>query len=319
MPRSYFGWAMSSPGARLGPVIFGVAQEEQLYFVQSPESPPATSPHQESSSSTDVSMHFDSEDISLNARADIQPSLPVDSTAFTSALDDLRMSILQRINDSNSDMFSKLNILEIGFRETLRQHEESLKQSIQNVRQDSRYLDDIQTLRLNEFRKNVLTQNASVFTGLADVRKEVQELNAKVDIMATKLEIVKKDVEATKEYISHQLLEFQTQEQANHIVLTDHLGQLVDYINRGGNAKKGEGESSRGPQPPPAVQIRDSSISGGNVVRTTELGNVVRTTELTQADIDAANRQILERMMREDREREKEKRSRSGSYKRRRY
>ncbi|KZV18408.1 hypothetical protein F511_19184 [Dorcoceras hygrometricum] len=231
----------------LGPIIFGVAQEEQLYFVQSPESPPATSPHQESYSSTDVSMHFDSEDISLNARADIQPSLPIDSTVFTAALDDLRMSILQRINDSNSDMFSK---------------------------------------------------------------KEVQELNAKVDIMATKFEIVKKDVEATKEAISHQLLEFQTQAQANHIVLTDQLGQLVDYINRGGNAKKGEGESSRGPQPPPAVQIRDSSISGGNVVRTTEL---------TQANIDAANRQNIERMMREDREREREKRSRSGSYKRRRY
>ncbi|KZV15970.1 golgin candidate 5 [Dorcoceras hygrometricum] len=284
----------------LGPVIFGIAQEEQLYFVQSPESPPATSPHQESSSSTDVSMHFDSEDISLNARADIQPSLPVDSTAFTAALDDLRMSILQHINDSNSDMFSKLNILERGFRETLRQHEESLKQSIQNVRQDSRKLDDIQTLCLNDFRKHVLAQNASVFTVLADVRKEVQEINSKVDIMATKLEIVKKDVEATKEAISHQLLEFQTQAQANHIVLTDQLGQLVDYINRGGNAKKGEGESSRGPQPPPAVQIRDNSISGGNIVRTIEL---------TQADIDAANRQILERMMREDREREREKRS----------
>ncbi|KZV30752.1 hypothetical protein F511_03730 [Dorcoceras hygrometricum] len=124
-----------------------------------------------------------------------------------------------------------------------------------------------------------------------DVRKEVQELNAKVDIMATKLEIVKKDVESTKEAISHQLLEFQTQAQANHIVLTDQLGQLVDYINRGGNAKKGEGESSRGPQPPPAVQIRDSGNAGGS-------GDAVRTTELTQADIDAANRQILERMMR---------------------
>ncbi|KZV30696.1 hypothetical protein F511_19489 [Dorcoceras hygrometricum] len=68
--------------------------------------------------------------------------------------------------------------------------------------------------------------------------------------------------------------------------------------------KKGEGESSQGPQPPPAIQIRDSGNAGGS-------GDVVRTTELTQADIDAANRQILERMMREDRERERERRSKS--------
>ncbi|KZV25067.1 hypothetical protein F511_03557 [Dorcoceras hygrometricum] len=135
----------------------------------------------------------------------------------------------------------------------------------------------------------------------ADVRKEVQEMNAKVDIMSSRLDDVRKDVEATKEAISHQLLEFQSQAQANYIILTDHLGQLVDYINRGGNDKKGEGESSRGPQPPPAVQIRDSGNAGGS-------GDAVRTTEITQADIDAANRQIMERMMREDREREKERR-----------
>ncbi|KZV57753.1 hypothetical protein F511_28832 [Dorcoceras hygrometricum] len=116
-----------------------------------------------------------------------------------------------------------------------------------------------------------------------DVRREVKEMNAKVDILSSRLDDVKKDVEATKEAISHQLLEFQSQAQANHIVLTDQLGQLVDYINRGGNAKKGEGESSRGPQTPPAVQIRDSGNAGGS-------GDAVRTTELTQEDIDAANR-----------------------------
>ncbi|KZV41914.1 hypothetical protein F511_17422 [Dorcoceras hygrometricum] len=149
-------------------------------------------------------------------------------------------------------------------------------------------------------------QKVSIQVGAAaldtvDVRREVKAVNAKVDILSSRLDDVKKDVEATKEAISHQLLEFQSQAQANHIVLTDQLGQLVDYINRGGNAKKGEGERSRGPQPPPAVQIRDSGIAGGS-------GDAVRTTEISQADVDAANRQILERMMREDREREKERR-----------
>ncbi|KZV21355.1 hypothetical protein F511_18889 [Dorcoceras hygrometricum] len=44
-----------------------------------------------------------------------------------------------------------------------------------------------------------------------------------------------------------------------------------------------------------------TSITGGS-------GDAVRTTEITQADVDAANRQILERMMRKDRERERERR-----------
>ncbi|KZV49666.1 hypothetical protein F511_23777 [Dorcoceras hygrometricum] len=69
------------------------------------------------------------------------------------------------------------------------------------------------------------------------------------------------DVEATKEAISHQLLDFRAQAQDNHNILTVQLGQLVDYINRGGNDKKGE-DSSRGPQPPPDDQDRPGGSSG---------------------------------------------------------
>ncbi|KZV23836.1 hypothetical protein F511_30590 [Dorcoceras hygrometricum] len=170
-------------------------------------------------------------------------------------------------------------------------------------------LKNLLSLDLKSYQQKVSIQVGAAALDTVDVRREVKAVNAKVDILSSRLDDVKKDVEATKEAISHQLLEFQSQAQANHIVLTDQLGQLVDYINRGGNAKKGEGESSRGTQPPPAVQIRDSSIASGDVVRTTDI---------SQADVDAANRQILERMMREDRERERERRikSRSGSYKR---
>ncbi|KZV21441.1 hypothetical protein F511_16910 [Dorcoceras hygrometricum] len=153
-------------------------------------------------------------------------------------------------------------------------------------------------------------------TALLDVRREVKAMHARVDVVATGVDNVRKYVEATKEAISHQLLEFQSQAQANYIILTDQLGQLVDYINRGGNDKKGEG-SSRGPQPPPVVQIRDSGITGGS-------DDVVRTTDISQTDIDNAQRDIMERLMREDRERERERRERSrvrrsSSYKRRRY
>ncbi|KZV14096.1 alpha,alpha-trehalase [Dorcoceras hygrometricum] len=229
----------------LGPVHFGATQEEQSYIVESPESPPPTSRRQDTSdSSTSSPMLFTRDDIPLEATTDDQTSIPTVSTDLSASLADLQAILSEHIDASQSGIFSRLHTIEQGFRYSLRQQEEAFKTLFQGAIQESRNIDTVQTLRFNEFRKNVLVQNASVFTGLADVRKEVQELNAKVDIMATKLDIVMKDVEATKESISHQLLEFQTQAQDNHIVLTDQLGQLVDYINRGGNAKKGEGESS---------------------------------------------------------------------------
>ncbi|KZT76539.1 DNA polymerase delta catalytic subunit-like [Dorcoceras hygrometricum] len=52
---------------------------------------------------------------------------------------------------------------------------------------------------------------------------------------------------------------FQAQE--NHNILHAQLSELVNYINRGGADKKGK-SSSRGPQQPSDVQIRDSAVSG---------------------------------------------------------
>ncbi|KZV35446.1 hypothetical protein F511_22662 [Dorcoceras hygrometricum] len=82
--------------------------------------------------------------------------------------------------------------------------------------------------------------NASIFQGLADVRQEVQEVNAKVDIMASRLNAIQKDAEATKEALSHQLLEFQSSAQENHNVIHAQLSELVDYIHRGSADKKGK-------------------------------------------------------------------------------
>ncbi|KZV44602.1 cell division control protein 2C [Dorcoceras hygrometricum] len=157
-----------------------------------------------------------------------------------------------------------------------------------SVRQDAQTQDNIQTLRFNEFRKNILAQNASIFTGLADVRKEEQELNAK----------------------------FQAQAQANHNILHAQLSELVAYINRGGDNKNGESSSSRGPQPPPPPvdQIRGTGVN-------------VSTLDFAQR-VEMAQRNIMERVMNTDRreslleaERDREIRRRelSGSKRRRRH
>ncbi|KZV46831.1 hypothetical protein F511_33137 [Dorcoceras hygrometricum] len=87
--------------------------------------------------------------------------------------------------------------------------------------------------------KAVRAQNVVLMTDLADTRKEVQELKAA---------------------FSNDILDFRAQAQENYNKLTTQLSELVDYINRVGNDKKGE-SSSRGPQPPPDDKDRGSGAS----------------------------------------------------------
>ncbi|KZV32508.1 hypothetical protein F511_03716 [Dorcoceras hygrometricum] len=96
------------------PILSPTAQEERLYFVQSPDSSPAASPQQvsSSSSSSDVSLHFDSADLPVHDHANTQTSAPVDSNVFTNALEDLRSSLSQRIHESTCEIRSKASWLQ---------------------------------------------------------------------------------------------------------------------------------------------------------------------------------------------------------------
>ncbi|KZV42964.1 RNA polymerase II C-terminal domain phosphatase-like 2 [Dorcoceras hygrometricum] len=194
-----------------------------------------------SSTSSAPDMNFDETDI-----ADTLPSLLALSTDLSASFDDLQISLSARLDESQSDILSKLHTIEKVLRDSLQQQEEAFRTLIQGARQEGRTIDDVQTLRFNEFRKGVLAHSASVTADLMDIKKAVIELNAKVDAVSTHLDDVNKDVEATKEAISHQLLDFQAQAQANQNILTGQLSELVNYINRGGNDKRGS--SSRGPR-----------------------------------------------------------------------
>ncbi|KZV28606.1 hypothetical protein F511_11911 [Dorcoceras hygrometricum] len=207
----------------------------------------------------DSPMRFNADDISLDSTPDNQILLALGSTEFSTSLADLQTFLSERIDESQSGILSKLHTIERGLRDSLVQQYEAFRTLIQGARQEGRTIDDFPTLRFNEFRKSVLANSASVTADFLDVKKAVRELNAKVDAVATGLVDVRKDLEATKESISHQILEFQAQAQAqaNHNILTDQLSELVNYINRGGKDKKGEG-SRRGPQPPPDDQNRGS-------------------------------------------------------------
>ncbi|KZV33254.1 hypothetical protein F511_42330 [Dorcoceras hygrometricum] len=178
--------------------------------------------------------------------------------------------------------------------------------TILEARQENRLLDDVQTIRFNEFCKHVLEQNASIFVGLADVRKEVDAIHAKVDIMASRLNDFQKDAEANKEALSHQLLEFQSQAQENHSVIHAQLSELVDYIHRGRADKKGEISGRRGPQQPAGTQITGSAVTPSFEQR---VQMAQRRLVHTVINADAANREREEAAERDRERRRKEARS----------
>ncbi|KZV35954.1 carbon catabolite-derepressing protein kinase-like [Dorcoceras hygrometricum] len=252
---------------------------------------------QSSSTSADSSssLNFDATDLDAPVS-----SLPTVSIDFSAALADLQAILLAQIDESQSGISSRLHKIEQSLCDSLRDQADIFKNLSQGAGQEARTIDDVQTLRFNDFRKNVLAQNASIFTGLADVRKEVQEVNAKVDILASRLNDVQKNVEETKEALCHQLLEFQSQSQENQNILHTQLSELVNYINRV-SADKKEESSSRGPQPPDA-QISASAERTPSLAQRIEMAQ--RHIVHTVLDADS-NRESLERQAAAERDRER--------------
>ncbi|KZV44425.1 splicing factor 3B subunit 1-like [Dorcoceras hygrometricum] len=81
------------------------------------------------------------------------------------------------------------------------------------------------------------TQQDQVLRDLADIRKEVQDQNAA-------------------------MLAFREESQEHYSTLPEHLVEIIAYINRGRDDKKGECGSSQGPQPPPDDKSRPSGGGG---------------------------------------------------------
>ncbi|KZV25475.1 hypothetical protein F511_05525 [Dorcoceras hygrometricum] len=229
-------------------VLRGV-QCSQDSFSVAPRVQLALEQQQSSSSSSSSSLRFDHTDVDATESS----RLPI-SQDLSVLFADFQASISEQLFESQSNISSKLHKIEQSVRDSLSDQAAVFKSLSQEARQENRTLDDVETIRFNEFRKHVLEQNASIFVGLADVRKEVQEVNTKVDIMAMRLNDFQKDAEATKEAHSHQLFEFQSQAQENHAVIHAQLSELVDYIHRGRADKKGE-SGSRGPPQTSNVQV----------------------------------------------------------------
>ncbi|KZV22676.1 golgin subfamily B member 1-like [Dorcoceras hygrometricum] len=176
-------------------------------------------------------------------------SLPIATNLSTSFVE-LRASISRlvanqtrdsrKLGDSDGEVMSKINHLERALLDSLAAQDQAFRGLIKNSRQEAHNDTDVLSLAL----KVVRAQNAILSTDLADVRKEVKDQKE-----------LFKEMDEWLATVRSEFLDFHAQAQENHLNLSTQLVFLVDYINRGGDAKKGEGCSSRR-QPPTDDQNR---------------------------------------------------------------
>ncbi|KZV55578.1 hypothetical protein F511_12684 [Dorcoceras hygrometricum] len=220
----------------LGPAIFSrVGQEERFYFVQSPDSPPAFSPHHESSSSsTDVSLHFDSTDVPVHAQAATHAPASVDVTKLAEILEDLQSSLTQRIHDSNCEMISKLNSVELGVRGDLLKMQSLLRQSFETACRVLERQSNTHTAQLTDLKKGLMGPVGTIFGDLFDIKKKQREQDARLLTMDEQIDAIR-----------NEHLEFQSKIAADMLSLSTQVGDIADFL-RSGVAKNGEmGSSSR--------------------------------------------------------------------------
>ncbi|KZV32133.1 hypothetical protein F511_29495 [Dorcoceras hygrometricum] len=162
------------------PILSTTAQEEKLYFVQSPASSPAASPLQESSSSSsNVSMHFDSEDLPVRDQAAAHTSVPVDSNVSTAALEDLKSYFSQRIDESTYEIRSKVNTVEFNVRGDLVKQQAWLRQIFQGACD----ILERQSQQMNDLKKGLMAPVGTIFQDLFDIKKNQRAQEAKLNAL----------------------------------------------------------------------------------------------------------------------------------------
>ncbi|KZV49523.1 hypothetical protein F511_12829 [Dorcoceras hygrometricum] len=133
-----------------------------------------------------------------------------------------------------------------AFTESSRSTDSIHSESIKSVRKEARTQGDVLSVKLNEFRKELMLTMLSSLLSWQIFERRSRKWMSSLLLFGVKC------------YTSVR------KHRKNHLNLSTQLGFLVDYINRGGDAKKGEGGSSR-PQPPSDDQNRPSDDSGSRV------------------------------------------------------
>ncbi|KZV35249.1 trans-resveratrol di-O-methyltransferase-like [Dorcoceras hygrometricum] len=222
--------------------------------------------------SSDSSLHFIANDISTEDDVALDQSiLPSSAADISASLAALRESFSklfanqtidsQKSDDAHSEVLCKINHVERVFLDSLAAQNEAFRGLFKSSRQEAQNDNNALSLAL----KAVRTQNAILSTDLAATQKEVKDLKVALS----------KDFDDKLADIRNDLLEFRVETQEQLASLGAHLAELIAFITKGSDDKKGEGSSNR-PQPPPDDQNRpiggsgsradDPSRSGGGIV-----------------------------------------------------
>ncbi|KZV52084.1 hypothetical protein F511_41269 [Dorcoceras hygrometricum] len=178
------------------------------------------------------------------------PAGPSSSSSVCSWFLSFQLDLFTQIHQEHlKDMIlMEIQSLEKKLTEMLEQQDSFCRGLFKNVRQD------IQKTALSMYiltaQRKLSAQQIVVVTGLDDIRKDVKDQKA---ALSTELE----DRLAA---VSNDLLEFHAQAQENYNNLSSQLGELIAYISRGSNDKKGE----RSQQPPPGDRGRSRGDRSGS-------------------------------------------------------
>ncbi|KZV54494.1 hypothetical protein F511_27162 [Dorcoceras hygrometricum] len=209
-------------------------------------------------SSADSSLHFNANDISTEYDAALdQFILPSSTTDISASLAALRESFSKLVanqtrdyrksGDAHSEVMCKINHVERVFLDSIAAQNEAFRGLFKSIRQEAQKDNNALSLAL----KAVRAQNAILSTDLAATQKEVKDLKVALS----------KDFDDKLADIRNDLLEFRVKTQEQLTSLGAHLAELIAFITKGSDDKKGEGSSSR-PQPPPDEQNIPSGGSG---------------------------------------------------------
>ncbi|KZV42685.1 hypothetical protein F511_15892 [Dorcoceras hygrometricum] len=181
-----------------------------------------------SSSSSDESMNFDdSTSISLPATASTTPDV-------TEALNQLRASIDEIREQDDGAKHKDTILLHLhDFEKQVIARLDAQDRVLGALRRDSNDQRNLLSLELQSSHKQLDTQIVTTGLDVVDVRRVVreshQELNARINSLDEQVAATRND-----------LLEFSAQEQQTLNIITSQLSELVAYINRGGDNKRGK-------------------------------------------------------------------------------
>ncbi|KZV36703.1 dystroglycan-like [Dorcoceras hygrometricum] len=251
-------------------------------------------PSSSDSSSDDILMDFADQDTT-----DAANSLPAATTPdVTNALNQLRASIDQiRERDDDGAKTKDTLLLHLSnFENQVIARLDAQDRVLGALRKASNDQRNLLSLELQSSHKQLGAQIVTKGLDVVEVRRVVKETHQEHN---AKINSLDEQVAATRNY----LLEFSAQAQQTLSIITNQLSELVAYVNRGGDAKKGEGSSSC-PQPPPSDL---QNLESRQFISLEETAERIREADRRQAEAE--------------RERERQRRIRRlrGSSKRRRY